>query len=199
MFHDYNTATHLQTPNKSLTTFWSLWSGLATPSQATQLVAHALPLFEEVGGAVSTLKQPSSAQSNDPELRQRQWDDPYGWAPHQIVLWEVLLKYNNHDIAERLAYKWLYLLTKIAVENDGMLTERYDLTKLDFGTGGEVVEYGNQGVDFKGVAMEGFGWTNASYTHGLTMIGDELKECLRKGMTWGDITKERGTTTNGYA
>ena len=39
-------------------------------------------------------------------------------------------------------------------------------------------EYGNQGLDFKGVAMEGFGWVNASYVFGLTFMNLHACRCL---------------------
>lgn len=155
MFHDYNTAQRRQTPYESLTTFWSMWSGLASKAQAETLVHTTLPKFEELGGAVSTVKQPVEQDGGGPALRQRQWDHPFGWAPHQMLLWDGLIRYGYNDIARRLAYKWVFLLTKIAVDNNGMITERYDVTRFRLGTD-EVVEYGNQGVDFRGVPLEGY-------------------------------------------
>lgn len=155
MFHDYNTARKEQTPYESATTFWALWSGLASQAQAEKLVSQALPKFEEVGGVLSTLKQPTEVDGSGPAQRQRQWDHPFGWAPHQMLIWDGLIRYGYTDAARRLAYKWLFLLTQIAVDNNGMITERYDVTRWKLGTD-DVVEYGNQGVDFVGVPMEGY-------------------------------------------
>ncbi|KXS95192.1 hypothetical protein AC578_6604 [Pseudocercospora eumusae] len=181
MYHDYNTAKQRQTQYESVTTFWALWSGIASEEQAKSLMQKALPKFEYQGGVVSTTRQPREPHGKGPPIRQRQWDFPFGWAPHQMMLWDGLQQYGYHDVAKRLAYRWLYLLTRIAVDYNGMITERYDVTSFELGTK-EVVEYGNQGCDFRGVASEGFGWSNASYTYGLTIIGPELVNALKKGL-----------------
>ncbi|CRK46964.1 hypothetical protein BN1723_001239 [Verticillium longisporum] len=39
-------------------------------------------------------------------------------------------------------------------------------------------EYGNQGLDFKGVAKEGFGWVNASYVYGLQIVNAHMRRAL---------------------
>ena len=41
----------------------------------------------------------------------RQWDYPFGWAPHQMVAWRGLSLYGHIDFARRLAYRWLYTIT----------------------------------------------------------------------------------------
>lgn len=151
-FHDYNTATRSQTPYESITTFWALWSGLASEEQAEKMVKETLPKFENIGGAVSTTSQPENTKGVD--KRPRQWDFPFGWAPHQIILWDGLRSYGFNDEAKRLAYKWLYLITSIAVDYNGMVLERYDVTKMQW-TPGKDAEYENQGTDFEGVPMEG--------------------------------------------
>lgn len=99
----------------------------------------------------------------------RQWDYPFGWAPQQILAWIGLVNYGFDGIARRLAYRWLYMMTKSFVDYNGVVVEKYNVTK------GAVpirvdAEYGNQGLDFKGVATEGFGWVNASYLFGLTFL-----------------------------
>lgn len=153
MFHDYNTASGNQTPYKSITTFWTLWSGVASVEQAKVMVTHVLPQFEEVGGAVSTVEQPF--ETIGPARRQRQWDYPFGWAPHQMTLWDALLKYGYEKEAQRLAYRWLYLVTRIAVDYNGTITEKYDVTRLNIDPSVEA-EYGNQGIDFQGVPTQGY-------------------------------------------
>lgn len=40
------------------------------------------------------------------------------------------------------------------------------------------VEYGNVGVDFKYVSKEGFGWMNASYQIGLSILESKYKRLL---------------------
>lgn len=151
-FHDYDTKNQSQTPYESITTFWALWSGLASQGQADLMVKITLPQFEHIGGVVSTTPQPHQLPGID--KRSRQWDYPFGWAPHQMMLWEGLRRYGFHEDAKRLAYKWLYLITSIAVNYNGMVLERYDVTKL-YWMPGKDAEYENQGSNFRGVPMEG--------------------------------------------
>jgi alpha,alpha-trehalase len=51
----------------------------------------------------------------------------FGWAPHQVLLWEGLLKYNYKEKAQEMAYRWLWLITKNAVEYNGTIPEKFDL------------------------------------------------------------------------
>ena len=39
-------------------------------------------------------------------------------------------------------------------------------------------EYGNQGVDFKFVAREGFGWTNASFQVGVSFLTVAMRRAV---------------------
>ena len=152
MFFDYNTAKHERTNYETATTFWAMWSGLASPRQAAEMVAKALPRFEAYGGLVS-----GTEESRGPvglERPNRQWDYPYGWAPQQMLAWSGLLRYGFQEEAERLAYKWVYMITKAFVDFNGVVVEKYDVTRpidphrVD-------AEYGNQGVNFKGAPREG--------------------------------------------
>ena len=152
MYFDYDTVKQEQTDYESATTFWAMWAGAATPRQAAALVIHALPKFEVYGGLVSgTEKSRGVTSLSRPN---RQWDYPYGWAPQQILAWTGFLRYGYTEEAERLAYKWLYMVTKAFSDFNGVVVEKYDVTdsnaphKVD-------AEYGNQGGDFKGVAREG--------------------------------------------
>lgn len=152
MYFDYNTDTHEQQTYESCTTFWALWAGVASPKQAAAMVTKALPKFEAYGGLLSgTLKSRGEISLERPN---RQWDYPYGWAPQQILAWTGLYRYSFTEEAERLAYKWLFMMTKAFVDFNGVVVEKYDVTRpidphrVD-------AEYGNQGLDFKGVAKEG--------------------------------------------
>jgi hypothetical protein len=49
----------------------------------------------------------------------------FGWAPHQVLLWEGLLKYNYKETKKWL--RWLWLITKNAVEYNGTIPEKFDL------------------------------------------------------------------------
>ena len=85
MYFDYDTVKKLPTEYESATTFWSLWAGLATPHQAEALVQKALPKLEVFGGLVSGTEESRGPISLS--RPSRQWDYPFGWAPHQILAW----------------------------------------------------------------------------------------------------------------
>jgi alpha,alpha-trehalase len=152
MFFDYNVKKQERCTYESATTLWALWAGIASPKQAVDLVKKGLPRFEAYGGLLSgTEKSRGEVGLKRPN---RQWDYPYGWAPQQILAWTGLLRYSFTDEAERLAYKWLFMITKAFVDFNGVVVEKYDVTRpvdphrVD-------AEYGNQGLDFRGVAKEG--------------------------------------------
>lgn len=152
MYFDYNTVTKEQHTYETCTTFWALWAGVATPHQATLVVNRALPKFEVAGGLVSGTEESRGTISID--RPNRQWDYPYGWAPQQMLAWTGLIRYGYVEEAERLAYKWLFMMTKAFVDFNGVVVEKYDVTRL-VDPHRVDAEYGNQGLDFKGVAKEG--------------------------------------------
>ncbi|KAE8148997.1 trehalase-domain-containing protein [Aspergillus avenaceus] len=175
MYFDYDTAKQERTSYESATTFWTMWAGLATPQQAADLVSKALPKLEAFGGLVSGTEKSRGVISLD--RPNRQWDYPYGWAPQQMLAWTGLLRYGYQVESERLAYKWLYMITKAFVDFNGVVVEKYDVTRpidphrVD-------AEYGNQGVDFKGAPREGFGWVNASFVYGLEFLNAHQRRAL---------------------
>ena len=152
MFFDYDTVKKEQCTYETATTLWALWAGLATPKQAAELVKKGLPRFEAYGGLLAGTEQSRGKISIDRPTRQ--WDYPYGWAPQQMLAWTGLLRYSFTEEAERLAYKWLYMVTKAFVDFNGVVVEKYDVTSL-VDPHRVDAEYGNQGLDFKGVAKEG--------------------------------------------
>jgi alpha,alpha-trehalase len=152
MYFDYDTVKKEQSDYESCTTFWAMWAGVSTPSQAATMVEKALPLFEAAGGLVSGTEKSRGEISLD--RPNRQWDYPYGWAPQQILAWTGLQRYKYNEEAERLAYKWLFMMTKAFVDFNGVVVEKYDVTRL-VDPHRVDAEYGNQGLDFKGVAKEG--------------------------------------------
>lgn len=175
MYFDYNTKSKQMIEYESVTTFWPMWSGLASKDQAESLVNKNLSKFEMFGGLVSgTERSKGSSSLNRPN---RQWDYPTGWAPHQILAWEGLRKYGYLAERERVCYRWMYLITQSFVSYNGVVVEKYDVTSR---TEPHKVsaEYGNQGLAFKGVATEGFGWVNASYSLGLTILSEKAKRIL---------------------
>ena len=152
MFFDYHCAEKRNTGYESATMFWALWAGVASPAQAAAMVSRALPRFETGGGLVSGTEasrgQVSLSRPN------RQWDYPFGWAPQQILAWHGLLRYGYAKEAQRLAYRWLYMVTRAFVDFNGVVVEKYNVTDPKRP---HVVaaEYGNQGSEFKGRPKEG--------------------------------------------
>ncbi|KFX86475.1 hypothetical protein O988_09554, partial [Pseudogymnoascus sp. VKM F-3808] len=86
MYFDYDTVNKKQMSYESVTTFWPMWAGIASPQQSALLMRYALPKFEVQGGFVSgTEKSRGKISLTRPN---RQWDYPYGWAPHQMLAWK---------------------------------------------------------------------------------------------------------------
>jgi alpha,alpha-trehalase len=126
MFFDYNTAKKQITTYESATTLWPLWAGACTPRQAAAIVLKALPKLEERGGLASGSKASLGVVSlNEPN---RQWDHPFGWAPQQMLAWTGLIQYGYKEEAQRLGYKWLYMLLQSFVDHNGVVVEKYNVT-----------------------------------------------------------------------
>lgn len=158
MYFDYDFVNRKRHGLLSTTTFHPLWAKVATTEQAELLVRYALPLLEMLGGLAGSSEKSGGAISQTRPARQR--DDPYRWAPHQIMAWTGLLNYGYEDVAQRLSYRWLYTITRNAVDYNGTVPEKLDVAKRSH----EVfAEYDNVGIDFEHMSTEGFGWTNASY------------------------------------
>ncbi|RYJ52892.1 trehalase [Flavobacterium petrolei] len=173
MYFDYDFVNHKQFPFEAATTFFPLWAGLCDEHQAKKLVEVALPQFVKTGGVTGSTK--ASIANAPKEAPQRQWDYPFGWAPHQMLLWEGLINYNYLDKAQEMVYRWLWLITKNAVDYNGTIPEKFD---LEISSHKVFAEYGNVGTEFDYIAKEGFGWVNASYQYGLQILNDELKQKL---------------------
>ncbi|OAP58629.1 hypothetical protein AYL99_07719 [Fonsecaea erecta] len=175
MYFDYDTVHKKRTTYETATTFWAMWAGCASPKQAAALVLNALPKFDCFGGLVSGTEESRGEVGLD--RPNRQWDYPFGWAPQQMLAWGGFIKYGYIEEAQRLAYKWLYMVTKAFVDFNGVVVEKYNVTR-ELDPHKVEAEYGNQGADFKGVPREGFGWVNASYVYGLSFIPMHMKRAL---------------------
>ena len=116
------------------------------------MVLVALPKFEAFRGLVSGTER--SRGKINLERPNRQWDYPFGWAPQQMLAWAGLEQYGYGEDAQRLAYKWLYMVTKAFVDFNGVVVEKYNVTR-ELDPHKVEAEYGNQGADFKGVPREG--------------------------------------------
>jgi len=173
LFFDYDTKQKKQSEYETVTSFFSLWAGLASRRQASRLIIEGLPKFEANGGLV-----PGTAASRGPlsEFRpERQWDYPIAWAPHNMIAWCGLERYGYLSLAERCAYRWLYMMTTTFVDFSGIVCEKYDAVKMSHQVD---AEYGNQGVDIEYVPREGFGWSSASYQCGLQYLSSQSIRAL---------------------
>ena len=127
-----------------LTTFYPLWTGIASPKQAARVVSN-LRKFEREGGL-----QTSSNRSGD------QWDAPFGWAPLQWIAVQGLRKYGYRESADRISEHFLSLVYQ-GFAQSGAIEEKYDVVR-----GRSDV---SKAIRFGYLSNEaGFGWTNAVFT-----------------------------------
>ncbi|KAJ3024167.1 alpha,alpha-trehalase nth1 [Thoreauomyces humboldtii] len=173
LFYDYDCAVQEMSTYETVTCLWALWAGCASQEQADLMVPRSLELFEVFGGLVSGTEESRGRIGLD--RPNRQWDYPYGWAPHQILAWPGLVKYGYEAEARRVAYRWMYTITKSFVDFNGVVPEKFDVVSM---THKVEVEYGNVGADFRFVVREGFGWMNASFQLGLGHLTRGMKRAL---------------------
>jgi alpha,alpha-trehalase len=141
LFVDYNFTTHKRSNYRYLTTYYALWSGVATPSQAKRLVAK-LPIFERLGGLQMST-----------EATGEQWDAPFGWAPTNWLAVAGLARYGYTADAERIARKFTTTV-RSSFERDGTIREKYNME-----TGSSVVAITTGYTE----NVIGFGWTNGVF------------------------------------
>ena len=140
-FFDYQFEAGTRSTYRYLTTFYPLWTGLATPEQAVAEEKN-VNVFEQPGGlAMSTVK--SGAQ----------WDYPYGWAPVELLAIEGLRHYGFNADADRISYKFLSMVLE-NFQRDHTIREKYNVVTR---SSESPVEVGYQ------QNVIGFGWTNAAF------------------------------------
>lgn len=198
LYFDYDTVQEKQILYESVTAFWTLWAGCASEEQCWKLISHSLKKFEVLGGLVSGTEESRGKISLD--RPNRQWDYPYAWPPHQIMTWVGLERYGYLEDAQRLAYRWLYMMTTAFVDFNGVVPEKFDAVRLSHLVD---AEYGNQGVDFKMVPREGFGWMNASYQVGLSFLSTGMRRavsaCTSPEVVFGAAASEQPTNAQAYS
>ncbi|KAH9015970.1 alpha,alpha-trehalase-neutral trehalase [Lactarius deliciosus] len=173
LYFDYDTVQEKQSLYESATAFWPMWAGCASEEQGWKLVSESLKKFEVLGGLVSGTEESRGKISLD--RPNRQWDYPYAWPPHQIMTWVGLERYGYLEDAQRLAYRFLYMMTTAFVDFNGVVPEKFDAVRLSHLVD---AEYGNQGIDFKMVPREGFGWMNAAYQVGLSFLTNHMRRAV---------------------
>ncbi|TDW44596.1 alpha,alpha-trehalase [Flavobacterium sp. 270] len=173
IYLDYNFELEEQHPFEAAPTFYPLWAKISSQEQAAVLVKKTLAKFKMKGGIAGSTK--SSIATVGEHAPTRQWDYPFGWAPHQILLWKGLINYNFHAETQEMVYRWLWLITRNAVDYNGTIPEKFDLSISSHKI---FAEYGNVGTEFNYITEEGFGWMNASYQFGLTLLNADFKQKL---------------------
>jgi len=183
LFFDCLFTGNVRHPYVSATCLYPLWAchaddpetRLVNETQAFSLIRNALLPLEQPGGVAGSTE--ASRGQLGPGHPSRQWDYPYGWAPHQMIIWQGLLNYGYDRLASRLIYKWLYTIFRNAVDYNGTIPEKYDVAGR---THRVFAEYGNVGTTFSYMTREGFGWMNASCQTGLILLPDSLILSLKK-------------------
>ncbi len=151
LFYDYNFVKEKRGTVSSLAAFFPMWAGLATESQAKELVKN-LKKFEFKGGLATTDQQlnqrlPGSLPGSMPT----QWAYPNGWAPLHFIVIKGLQRYGYTQEAKRIAIKWLN--TNLDwFDKHHVFLEKYNVVSPDK-------------PPLKGVypSQTGFGWTNAVF------------------------------------
>lgn len=142
LYFDYNFVTKQRRVYEFATTFYPLWTGIASREQAAKVRAN-LARFEAPGGLLTSTQITGS-----------QWDAPFGWAPLQLIAVQALRRYGFDEDADRLSEKFIALVTK-EFEEHGTIVEKYDVRRResDVEAGIKFGYSGNQ---------VGFGWTNGA-------------------------------------
>lgn len=173
LYFDYNVKSGKQSDFVAASTLIPLWANLCSKEQALLLVKNGLQQLKEKGGIAGCTAVSRGDISKD--RPQRQWDYPNGWAPHQMMIWKGLNNYGFIEEAQELIYRWLFMITRNVVDYNGTIPEKYDVVAA---THKVFAEYGNVGTDFEYITQEGFGWMNASYQYGLSLLRAVFREKL---------------------
>ena len=175
IFYDYDIITKKQIHFVSATSLLPLWAEIADRDQAERMISKTLPKLICLGGLAGSTEDARGQISKHRPARQ--WDYPNGWAPHQMMIWKGLLNYGYTEKAQELIYRWIWMITKNAVNYNGTIPEKYDVVSA---THKVFAEYGNVGTNFEYITREGFGWMNASYLYGLSILPHKFKDKINQ-------------------
>jgi alpha,alpha-trehalase len=119
-------------------------------------VAKNLALFEAPGGILTSTQTTGN-----------QWDAPFGWAPLQLIAVEGLRRYGYQADADRIARKFIALVTK-EFEEHGTIVEKYDLKRRESDVAADI-KFGYS------ANQVGFGWTNGAFVELLAGLEAKAK------------------------
>jgi alpha,alpha-trehalase len=157
-FFDYDFTKDARSTYEYITTYYPLWTGLASDAQAKAVRAN-LKTFEQPGGAVMS-----------PYNTGAQWDFPYAWAPTQMILVEGLRRYGFKEDADRIAYKFAETIAENYAK-DGYIVEKYN-----------AVTRSTDSAVTSGYSINviGFGWTNAAYLEFVKELPETKRSALAR-------------------
>jgi alpha,alpha-trehalase len=141
LYFDYDFTTRQQSSYVYASTFYPLWAGAASPTQATA-VEHNLNLLERPGGLAS-----SDTASG------MQWDLPFGWAPLNYFAVEGMKRAGDTADADQVANAFMKTVSK-SFNREGTIHEKYNV--LSSSADVQVM------AGYK-TNVIGFGWTNGVY------------------------------------
>ena len=171
LYFDYNFDTGKRRHYEFATTFYPLWAGAASKAQAARVVKN-LPRFEAPGGILT-----STVTSGN------QWDAPFGWAPLQLITVEGLRRYGYQADADRIARKFIALVTK-EFEEHGTIVEKYDVKRRESDVAADI-KYGYA------ANQVGFGWTNGVFLELLAGLDRKAKGAERPAAGTGSPVSGR--------
>jgi alpha,alpha-trehalase len=148
IYFDYNYVKKKKGVTSSLATYFPMFAGMVSDTQAASLV-KALRRFEHKGGLATTDALPLGqfVLGSIPT----QWAYPNGWAPLHFVVVKALERYGYHEDAHRIAMKWLK--SNMQWYNaEHVFLEKYNVVSPEK-------------PPIKGLypSQTGFGWTNAVF------------------------------------
>src|SRR5262249_10516918 len=114
LYFDYDFTKQAQSSYEYVTTFYPLWTGLASPEQAAAVVRN-LKVFEQPGGLAMSRTETTG-----------QWDYPYGWAPTHLLAIDGLRRYQYEAEANRLSQEFLSVILE-NFRRDGTIREKYNV------------------------------------------------------------------------
>jgi alpha,alpha-trehalase len=141
LYYDYDFKNKTQSRYSYATTFYPLWTGLASAEQAKAVVQN-LQAFDRPGGIVMSMDNTGA-----------QWDAPYGWAPIQLMAIEGLRRYGYNADANGISLQFLSMVLD-NFRKDGTIHEKYDVDTRSSETDIQIGYKTN---------VVGFGWTNGVF------------------------------------
>jgi len=141
LFFDFSFRANRQRVYPFLTTFWPMWAGLCSDSQASR-IRDNLYLFRCRGGLKTSTR-----------VTGEQWDAPFAWAPLQLFAVDGLERYGFSNDAREIARAFTGMVAA-CFDSDGVLREKYDAEECSVDVG-DKIHFGYSTNE------PGFGWTNA--------------------------------------